>query len=161
MDAIDIRTASPDDVDAVERYHHLCFMNTSTTQISAGKLEAPDRDGMRQQFSDWFQPESEFETWVAVIDHQSIGHVTITAHHLVHLFVEPDHHGTGLGRRLLDHGEATIAAHGHSEFELQTRVDNFAAIGFYEAAGWTLTERVILTVEHGISDDECILVKHV
>jgi hypothetical protein len=52
-----------------------------------------------------------------------------------------------------------IAAGGHTAFDLHTRVENLAAIAFYENAGWTVTDRVIHTVEHGISYDERILVK--
>ena len=78
----------------------------------------------------------------------------------VHLFVEPDHQGMGLGRRLLAQGEAMITASGHSDFELHARVENVGAIAFYEAAGWTVTDRLVHTVEHGISYHEHVLVKH-
>jgi ribosomal protein S18 acetylase RimI-like enzyme len=43
---------------------------------------------------------------------------------------------------------------------LHARVDNTAAIAFYEKAGWTVTDRVLHTVEHGISYDEQVLIKH-
>ena len=52
-----------------------------------------------------------------------------------------------------------IAAGGHTDFELHARVENSAAVAFYEAAGWTVTDRLIHTVEHGISDDEHVLAK--
>ncbi len=53
-----------------------------------------------------------------------------------------------------------IASGGHKDFELHARVENLAAIAFYEAAGWVVTDRLIHTVEHGISYDEHILIKH-
>jgi ribosomal protein S18 acetylase RimI-like enzyme len=31
-----------------------------------------------------------------------------------------------------------IAADGHTDFEFHARVDNVAAIAFYEKAGWTV-----------------------
>lgn len=40
------------------------------------------------------------------------------------------------------------------------RVENLPAISFYEKAGWTVTDRSIHTVEHGISYDERVLIKH-
>lgn len=160
MDAIEIRPATPDDADAVERYHDRCFTCTYCSQLLAGEFEAPDRDGTRQQLHAWFQPESGFETRLAVVDGVPIGHFTVSGHQLVHLFVEPEHQGMGLGRRLLAEGEALIAAGGHSDFELHTRVENLNALAFYEAAGWTVTDHVIHTVEHGISYDEHVLVKH-
>ncbi len=160
MDAIEIRPATSDDADAVADYHYRCFTNTYSSQLLTGELEAPDREGTRQQFRDWFRPESEFETLVAVIDGAPIGHFTVSGHQLVHLFIEPDHQGVGLGRHLLAQAEAMIAAGGHTDFELHTRVDNVAAIAFYRMAGWTMTDRLIHTVEHGISYDEHVLIKH-
>lgn len=160
MDAIEIRAATPDDADAVADHHERCFTNTYSSQLLAGEIRAPDLEGMRQQLHDWFGPESGFETLVAVVDGAPIGHFTVCGHQLVHLFVEPDHQGMGLGRQLLAQGEAMIAAAGHTDLELHTRVDNHAAIAFYEAAGWTVTDRQIHTVEHGISYDENVLIKH-
>ena len=43
---------------------------------------------------------------------------------------------------------------------MHARVDNVAAIAFYETAGWTVTDRLIHTVEHGISYNEHVLIKH-
>jgi len=160
MDAFEIRGATQADADAVADYHHRCFKNTYSSQLLAGEFEAPDPEGTRQQLHDWFRPESEFETLVAVVDGAPIGHVTVSGRHLVHLFVEPDHQNMGLGRHLLAQGEAMLAAGGHTDFELHARVENLAAIAFYQAAGWTVTDRLIHTVEHGISYDERVLIKH-
>lgn len=159
MDAIEIRAANPDDADAVEDYHDRCFRRTYSSQLLAGEFVAPDRAGTREQLREWFQPGSEFETRVAVVDGRPVGHFTVRGHQLVHLFVEPDHQDVGLGRHLLAQGEAMIAADGHTDFELHARVENLAAISFYEKAGWTVTDRLIRTVEHGISYDEHVLVK--
>ena len=135
MDAIELRVVTPDDACAVADYHDRCFRRTYGAQLLAGEFSAPDLEGTRQQLREWFQPESEFETRVAVVDGAPIGHVTVRGHQLVHLFVEPDHQGIGLGRRLLEQGEAMIAADGDPNFELHARVENRAAIAFYERAG--------------------------
>lgn len=160
MHAFETRAATPADVDAVAYYHHRCFTKTYASMLLAGEIEAPNPAGIRQQLRNWFLPESEFETQVAVVDGAPIGHVTVSGHHLVHLFVEPNHQNMGLGRHLLGQGEATIAAGGHTDLELHARVENVAAIAFYERAGWTVTDRLIRTVEHGISYDERVLMKH-
>lgn len=160
MNAFEIRTATPADAETVADYHARCFIKTYAPQMRSGDLRPPDLEGMRQQFHQWFQPGSEFETMVAVVDDSPIAHFTVRGNQLVHLFVDPEQQGRGLGRHLLAEAEAMIAAHGHSQLELHTRVDNFAAIAFYQAAGWTVTDRTIHTVEHGISYDEWILVKH-
>jgi ribosomal protein S18 acetylase RimI-like enzyme len=159
MDAVEVRSATTEDTDAVAGYHDRCFRDTYSSQLLAGEIRAPDPERTRQQLHGWFSPESEFETRVAVVDGTPIGHVTVSGHQLVHLFVEPDQQGMGLGRYLLAQGEAMIAAGGHADLELHARVDNLAAIAFYERAGWTVTDRLIHTGEHGISYDEHVLVK--
>ena len=160
MGVIEIRTATAGDVDVVADYHERCFRKTYHSQLLAGEIEVPNREGTREQLCDWFRPDSEFETRVAVVDGIPIGHFTVKGHQLVHLFVEPVHQGKGLGRRLLAQGEAMIAAAGHTEFELHARVENLAAIAFYETAGWAVTGHLVHTVEHGISYDERVLAKH-
>ena len=101
MDAIELRPATPDDADAVEAYHARCFDKTYATQTLAGAIESPDRDGMRRQFRDWFQPGSDVDTQLVVVDGVPIAHFTVSGHRLVHLFIEPAHQGKGLGRQLL------------------------------------------------------------
>ncbi len=160
MDAFETRSATPADADAVTDYHHRCFTTTYAPQLLAGEFEAPDEAGTRQELHDRFLPESDCETQVVVVDDLPIGHVTVSGHRLVHLFVEPDHQNMGLGRYLLELGEAMIVAAGHTDFELHARVENIAAIAFYERAGWTVTDRMVHTVEHGISYDERVLTKH-
>jgi len=159
MNDIEIRAARPDDANAVEEYHNECFLKTYSAQLHAGEFHAPDRDGTRQQLLGWFQPGSDFQTWVTVVDDRPVGHFTLYRHHLVHLFVEPERHGTGLGRTLLERAEATLAAAGHKELELHTRVENLSAIAFYKKAGWNMTDELITTVEHGISYTEHIMTK--
>lgn len=154
-----LRRAHPEDAEAVEDYHHRCFVATYRRQIDAGEFGPPDRDGTREQLRRWFQPDSTFQTWVAVHDGSPVGHVTVFERHLVHLFVDPDHQGRGLGRRLLAHGEEQLKTAGHTTLELKARVENVDAIAFYEHAGWAATDRLVHTVEHGIAYDERILVK--
>ncbi len=159
MNAFEIRAATPADADAVAEYHDRCFRTTYSSQLLAGEFEAPDLAGTRQQLYDWFLPESGLATQVAVLDGAPIGHVTVSGHQLAHLFVEPDHQHIGLGSHLLALGEAMIAAGGHTDFELHARIENVTAIAFYERAGWVVSDRLIHTVEHGISYDERVLNK--
>ena len=159
MDAVEFRTAGPADADAVEDYHHRCFLSTYATHLAAGSFEPPERSGTRRQLRDRFLPGSDCETVVAVVEGTPIGHVTVSGHRLVHLFVEPGHQGRGLGRRLLARGEEMISAHGHPALELHARVENVEAIAFYVRQGWTVTDRLVHTVEHRISYDERVLVK--
>ena len=43
--------------------------------------------------------------------------------------------------------------------DVHAKVEDLAAIAFYENAGSTVTDRLIHTVEHDISYDEWVLVK--
>lgn len=159
MTAFDTRPARPDDADVIADYHHRCFMTTYAPQLAGGEFEPPDQAGMSDQLHDWFLPESECDTHVITIDDRPIAHVTVSGHRLVHLFVDPDHQGTGLGRYLLELGESMIIAAGHTDLELHARVENVAATLFYQRAGWTVTDEMLHTVEHGISYHERVLVK--
>lgn len=159
MDGFEMRSAVPVDAETVADYHHRCFLDSYSAELAEGTLRSPDIEGMREQLRGWFQPGSAFDTWVVIIGDAPIAHVTISGHQLVHLFVDPDHQGIGLGRRLLEAGETSIAANSHRELELHTRIDNTKAIDFYRAAGWVMTDRRIHTVEHGISYDEHVLIK--
>jgi ribosomal protein S18 acetylase RimI-like enzyme len=158
--AFEVRAAVPADADAVEDYHHRCFATTYAAQLAAGEFGPPDRAGTWRQLHDWFLPGSGVETRVVVSEGVPIGHVSVSGHRLLHLFVDPVHHRTGLGRSLLEQGEAMITASGHADLELHARVENLPAIAFYEHAGWRRTRGLVHTVEHGISYDEHVLVKH-
>lgn len=159
MDAVEVRTAGPADAHPVEAYHHRCFLLTYAAQLAAGEFEPPDRAGTEQQLHDWFLPGSGCRTLVAVDGGTPIGHVTVADHRLVRLFVDPEHQGGGLGGLLLARGEAELAARGQADLELHARVENVAAIAFYVSHGWTVTEQLVRTVEHGIRYDERVLVK--
>jgi len=151
--------AVPSDADVVADYHDRCFRSTYAAEILAGDIADPDAESTRLQLKEWFGPDSPFETHVAVVDDVPVGHFTVLDHCLVHLFVEPEHQGIGLGKRMLALGEAELAAAGHASFELHARVENTKAIAFYLAAGWEMTDGLLHTDEHGISYDEHVLVK--
>ena len=52
-----------------------------------------------------------------------------------------------------------ICAAGHTDLELHARVENLAAIAFYEKAGWMVTDQLVHIAEHGITYNERILIK--
>ena len=99
-------------------------------------------------------------TVVATNRDMVVGHVQVDGNLLVHLFVDPDHQGVGIGSRLLAIGEALISEAGHTDAELHTRVDNVRAIALYRSVGWQLTDRLIHSAHDGIEYDEQVLVKH-
>ena len=99
-------------------------------------------------------------TVVATNRDMVVGHVQVDGNLLVHLFVDPDHQGVGIGSRLLAIGEALISEAGHTDAELHTRVDNVRAIALYRSVGWQVTDRLTHSAHDGIEYDEQVLVKH-
>lgn len=156
---ITFRSATPGDSAAVAEYHGRCVRATYATQLRRGELAVPDEASTRRQLDGWFQPMSGFDTLVAVADGVPVAHVTSCGHQVVHLFVAPHRQRAGVGRLLLASAEASLTDAGHSVLELHARVENLAAIGFYESQGWTVTDELIRTIEHGIEYEEHVLVK--
>ena len=108
-----------------------------------------------------FSPDSSMRTVVATRGGVVIGHVQAQGNNLVHLFVDPDHQGSGIGRQMLGIGEQLIVDDGFRDAELHTRVGNERALGLYASAGWHLTVQLIHSVDAdgGIEYDEHVLVK--
>lgn len=153
------RPGAAGDVDAMVAIHGRCFADTYATQLSIGSLRAPSDAAMLDQFSAWMAPGSQVTTHVVVDDGSAVAYCAVAGNQVLHLFVDPSHQGTGLGGRLLEQAEALIAANGHGDLELHTRVDNENAVSFYRGAGWTVTDQVITTEDVDITYDEHVLVK--
>lgn len=132
-----IRPGTPDDADAVARvqiaswqegYKHLF----SREQLS--RMSLPDRARFWRRFP----------PIVAQVDEEVVGFVNVgPAHHdeeaeseLYAIYVHPDHWGTGVGRALMEAGEARLREQGYSSAILWVWRDNPRARRFYEAAGW-------------------------
>lgn len=68
-----------------------------------------------------------------------------------YLAVAPAHQRQGLGRVLMDWARAWLLAQGCPKINLQIRHDNLAAIGFYQALGYT--EDAVLSFGQRLIDD--------
>lgn len=132
-----IRPGTPEDAEAVARvqvaswqqgYAHLF----SEEQLSG--ISLPDRTRF------W----TRFPPIVAEVDEEVVGFVNVgPAHHeedadseLSAIYVHPSHWGTGVGRALIEAGEARLREQGFSSAILWVWGDNPRARRFYEAAGW-------------------------
>jgi GNAT superfamily N-acetyltransferase len=81
---------------------------------------------------------------VAEVDGAIVGFVSVGASRdegedgeLYAIYVHPRHWGTGLGRALIEAGEARLRELGHTEAVLWVLEDNPRARRFYETAGWS------------------------
>lgn len=156
-----LRPAHSGDVNAMCDIHHRCWLTAFTRLVepAAGVTDfAPDRN--RPRFTDWVDPDSDASVVVAEVAGDVAGYATVVGRELLHLFVDPDLAGRGIGRHLLADAERRIADGGHAVAELHTMFGNEPAIGLYLSAGWEMTDGVVHTdSDHGVSYDEHVLVK--
>lgn len=154
-----LRWAEPRDAEAITEYHHRCWQQAFAPIVSAEVMAtvSPNLD----RWQGWLNDGEAYRTIVAVNeDDKAIGHATVQADELVHLYVNPDHHGAGLGRQMLAVAERLIRRAGFEQAKLRTIVGNVPAIGLYESQGWVMTDEIIPDVRaNGSSFDEHVLRK--
>jgi len=76
----------------------------------------------------WLLPERAFARWACI---PAAGEAE-----LLRIAVDPAHRGAGLGRRLLEACQESLAAEGMTELHLEVRASNQGAIRLYRACGW-------------------------
>jgi ribosomal protein S18 acetylase RimI-like enzyme len=157
---VQFREGLSGDAPRIAEYYHRCWLEASAPSLGPDVAERLEASMWLELFEARLAPGSSMRTVVATDDEDGvIGHVQVEGNLLVHLFVDPDHQGAGIGSRLLEIGEALIADAGHVDGELHTRVDNDRAIALYRSVGWQLTDRLIHSAHDGIEYDEHVLVK--
>ena len=78
---------------------------------------------------------------------------------LAQLYVHESRRGEGLGRLMLDHVEARAREHGREVLFLQVNKRNAAAIGFYEAAGFSIAGAAVFDIGAGFVMDDYVMEK--
>lgn len=159
--ALPLRYAELRDAERIAAYHHECWLQAFAPLVSPEVMEMIEPRVAR--WESWLADDSGF-TVVVVTDQadEPIGHTAVKGNELVHLFVDPTHHGNGLGGALLAIAERLIRQAGHDQAELHTIVGNAPAIGLYESHGWVVTnETVDEQLENGSSYTEHVLRKDV
>ena len=76
--------------------------------------------------------------WVAVSDEKIVGVIITNQEWVSDLWVFREQRRQGIGSRLLDHGEAEIAARGHQTCHLRVVRSNAGAVQFYLGRGWQI-----------------------
>ncbi len=75
-------------------------------------------------------------SWVALVDDELVGFVTVVGSELEQIFVLEAARGTGVATELLRVGEDAIRAAGHAVAWLAVVAGNARARAFYERQGW-------------------------
>lgn len=157
--SLKFRSGVLDDAAVIAEYHHRCWLTSFAVLLEPGVVERMDPSGKVDRFRFWLSPESEMVTEVATENDVVVGHVIVEANEIVHLFVDPQRQGSGIGGLLLQRAERVIARSGYIDAELHTMFGNDPAIGFYRSAGWKMTDQLIHSEHDGVAYDEHVLVK--
>jgi len=80
----------------------------------------------------------EVEAYVAEVDGEAAGSVSVGGGFLRTLYVVPEHWRDGVGSALHDHALERLRAQGESAAKLWTLEENWNGRRFYENRGWTL-----------------------
>jgi ribosomal protein S18 acetylase RimI-like enzyme len=141
-----IRAGTPADAEGVARVHVETWQAAYAHVFPRDRLLAlsvEDRAGF------W----REYPPLVAEVDGRIVGFVSVGPSRdeggdgeLFAIYVHPDQWGTGVGRALIEAGEARLRELGHSEADLMVLEDNPRARRFYEAAGWESADVRSITV---------------
>lgn len=75
------------------------------------------------------------------------------------LYVHQDHHGQGLGSRLLAHAEALARGEGCHTLYLQVNKHNDKAVSSYRRNGFTVRESAVFAIGRGFVMDDFVMEK--
>jgi GNAT superfamily N-acetyltransferase len=133
-----IRPGTPEDADGVARVHVETWQAAYAHALPAEQLQALSLTDAIERHRNW-PP-----TFVADREGEILGFVSVgrsrdpgTDGELFAIYVHPEHWGTGVGRALLESGEAELRRLGHATAILWVLDDNPRARRFYELAGWS------------------------
>jgi GNAT superfamily N-acetyltransferase len=133
-----IHPGRAEDAEGVARVQLETWQAAYAHALPAEQLQAMSRDDAIERHRRW-PP-----TFVAEVAGQVAGFASVGASRDPHtdgelfaIYVHPDHWGTGIGRALIDAGEAELRRLGHREAILWVLDDNPRARRFYEIAGWS------------------------
>ena len=86
--------------------------------------------------------DAEVEAYLALVEEEPIGSVSVGRGRLRTLYVLPEQQGTGIGSDLHDFALVRLADLGWTEARLWTLTENHVSRRFYERRGWTLSGTV-------------------
>jgi GNAT superfamily N-acetyltransferase len=132
-----IRPGTVADAEAVARVHVETWQAAYVHVLPQAELQAMSPRERVEQWRRW-------PPLVAEEDGEIVGFVSVgpsrsddAEGELFAIYVHPDRWGTGVGRALMQAGEAELRRLGHRTVILWVLEDNLRARRFYELAGWS------------------------
>lgn len=137
-----MRPATAADADAIGRIHAETWRAAYSGVLPDSAFDVAARQAAwRQAFTRTWPPTS--AVFVAELGGTIVGFAGVGASReeegvgeLYTIYVDPDHWGTGAGRRLIARAEDSLRASGFAEAMLWVLEGNARAERFYRAAGW-------------------------
>ena len=133
-----VRLGTADDAEGVARVQVETWQAAYAHALPAEQLQALSMEAAVERHRRW-PP-----TFVAEDGGRIVGFVSVgksrdpgTDGELFAIYVHPEHWGTGVGRALIEAGEAELRKLGHQDAILWVLDDNPRARRFYELAGWS------------------------
>lgn len=115
--------------------HHRCWLQGYPGLVPAEVLE-----GLRleDRLASWERLLEDPDGTSVLVgeDDRPVAFVRVESSTIQSVYVDPDHWGQGLGRRLVQEGERLLRDRGVVEADLWTLVGNDRAVALYESEGW-------------------------
>ncbi len=145
---MNIRPATVDDASALARVHVDSWRAAYRGLVPESRLQGFDYHWRTERFRQSLATEAE-ETYVALVDEQIVGFLTIGAARdwdvdrqrtgeIWGIYLAPTHWRQGIGRQLADEAETMLRSRGYQDIILWVLEGNHAARRFYEALGFRL-----------------------
>jgi GNAT superfamily N-acetyltransferase len=126
-----LRPAVDDDMATVADIWHRAWHVAHVGHVPDGLTDARTLEAFRAR-----TPPRVADTTVAEVDGALVGFIMIDGDEVEQVFVDPDHHGSGVAAPLLAEAERQVAAAGHDVAWLAVVTGNARARRFYEKHGW-------------------------
>jgi GNAT superfamily N-acetyltransferase len=133
-----IRDARPDDLETLLTIQREASV-AGFAKVFPPELYTYPTDEVRKVWREALA-DANVDAYVAELQGEAVGTVTVDADFLRQLYVLPAHWGTGIGSSLLDRGLERMRERGATRAKLWTLEGNERGRRFYERRGWTLTD---------------------
>ena len=134
---MEIRQATKDDAQAIHDLHTRSVRALCSSVYSKGIIDG----WLEGRNPEGYKGIANGEMYVIERDGQVAAWSHVRATGLVAIFVDPDHAGQGLGRRLMEHADRLVQSFGNRMTYIGA---TFNAVGFYEKFGFVETGRDVI-----------------